>query len=307
MTPYDTIELFGLTENGPEDLPVPNLEEIETLAIRSAMDAVLEQLSGTGLEADAEPIAHALATVFDRRKKVLETQLDKETQKLRALVYARDGSEVTEIEIERSQRQLETLQDRIDAFAVMAEEAGRGYERHVGKRFVPASAGRITRAAKEAGAIYEAKAFLEDQAKAQADARKLPEGPRVIVAGDADWTDVQTVFDTLDKVRERHPDMLIAIKQAKGAEATAASWAGQRGVHTIRYQTQFNTHGRAAPFRANEDMLNLNPIGVLAFGSGGSVKHMAEIAEAKGIRAKVFENTSRERKATVKKTERAYA
>ncbi len=43
-----------------------------------------------------------------------------------------------------------------------------------------------------------------------------------------------------------------------GVERIAASWAEQRGVHQVVCKPDWDRHGRAAPFRRNDDLLNLS-------------------------------------------------
>ena len=41
MTPYDQIELFGLTETGTDELPIPNDLELQGRAVGDAFDAII--------------------------------------------------------------------------------------------------------------------------------------------------------------------------------------------------------------------------------------------------------------------------
>ena len=41
MTAYDEIELYGLTENGTDDLPIPNDDELQGRVVREAFDALI--------------------------------------------------------------------------------------------------------------------------------------------------------------------------------------------------------------------------------------------------------------------------
>ncbi len=64
LTTYDEIELFGLTENGTDDLPIPMDEELQGRAVGEAFEALFGTLQGTGLTSEIEPLAHAFATLF---------------------------------------------------------------------------------------------------------------------------------------------------------------------------------------------------------------------------------------------------
>ncbi len=54
-----------------------------------------------------------------------------------------------------------------------------------------------------------------------------------------------------------------------GVEKIAARWAELNGVHQIVCKPDWNAHGRAAPFRRNDELLNLLPKGVIAFPGNG--------------------------------------
>ena len=50
-----------------------------------------------------------------------------------------------------------------------------------------------------------------------------------------------------------------AIREVLGVERIAAQWADRNGVHQIVCQPDWDRHGRAAPFRRNDELLNLQP------------------------------------------------
>ncbi|MNT61762.1 hypothetical protein D3C72_1994260 [compost metagenome] len=53
--------------------------------------------------------------------------------------------------------------------------------------------------------------------------------------------------------------MALATTGAKGAEKLAIRWAQQKGVTLILARADFDTHGKAAPFRANDELIALEP------------------------------------------------
>lgn len=53
--------------------------------------------------------------------------------------------------------------------------------------------------------------------------------------------------------------MAMATTGAKGAEKLAIRWAQQKGVKLILARADFNAHGKAAPFRANDELIALEP------------------------------------------------
>ena len=68
-----------------------------------------------------------------------------------------------------------------------------------------------------------------------------------------------------------------------GVERIAASWAEKRGVHQVVCKPDWDRHGRAAPFRRNDDLLNLLPKGVIAFPGSGITGNLVDKARQLGI------------------------
>ena len=54
--------------------------------------------------------------------------------------------------------------------------------------------------------------------------------------------------------------MALATTGAKGAERIAIRWAAQKTVTLVKAQPDFDRFGKAAPFRANDEMIELDPV-----------------------------------------------
>ena len=96
-----------------------------------------------------------------------------------------------------------------------------------------------------------------------------PGGPVVAFRGapGADSAqDAGRIFDALNWAKAQWPDMALATTGAKGAEKLAIRWAQQKGVTLILARADFDTHGKAAPFRANDDLIALEPEVCLTLG-----------------------------------------
>jgi hypothetical protein len=116
----------------------------------------------------------------------------------------------------------------------------------------------------------------------------LPLGPKIALTGGMDFNGYQLVWDVLDKVHAKHPDMvLIHGKSPKGAEFIAAKWADTRKVPQIGFAPDWAKHGKAAPFKRNDAMLDILPIGVIIFPGTGIQDNLADKAKRLGI--KVFD------------------
>src|SRR3546814_17810959 len=64
----------------------------------------------------------------------------------------------------------------------------------------------------------------------------------------------------------------------KGAELIAAKWADARKVPQIAFKPDWTKHAKAAPFKRNDQMLNVLPIGVIVFPGTGIQDNLADKA-----------------------------
>jgi len=287
---YENIELFGLTENGSDDLPIPNDEDLADAMVRECFESLITGLQGTGLQSEMEPLAHAFATMLQRRAKAMEDQADRLSLKIRGLIEAQDGSEIAEVEMEKTQRAYEVAFEKHIALELMAEKAAQCYEAEIGSAYTPVTGNRTSKAALETGAVFEAKQLLEQHDKETAERTKI-EGIPLIVSGATDWNDVDTIFTKLDIVRDRikqtrNSEIFLCHKGGKGAELIAARWARARGIQQAKFDPRWSAHGKAAPFKCNDEMLDdkFAPVGVVLFGGNGVALNLGQKAEEKGIK-----------------------
>lgn len=90
------------------------------------------------------------------------------------------------------------------------------------------------------------------------------------MTGGLDYEDHLLIWNRLDKVREKHPDMvLLHGGSPKGAEFIASRWADHREIPQIAFKPDWNRHGKAAPFRRNDALLKVLPVGVMVFPGSG--------------------------------------
>lgn len=288
-TAYDTIELYGLTEKGAA-LPIPEDDLLKEGVVRETFEALVGQLRGTGLEAEIEPLAHGLATILQRRKVALAKEMDRTADKIAALARSHDGSEISETALEDAQARFLHLRDIIAGIETMSEAAAECYETETGNAFIPTSGSRASMRAQETGAVFEARKLLEQHDRETAAMSKV-EGVPLIVSGATDWTDIDVIFKTLDKVRDRikqnrNQDIFLCHKGGKhGAEMIAARWARARGIPQARFDPRWSAHGRAAPFKCNDEMLDdkFAAVGVVLFGGNGVALNLGQKAEEKGL------------------------
>jgi hypothetical protein len=69
----------------------------------------------------------------------------------------------------------------------------------------------------------------------------------------------------------------------KGADLIASKWAANRKVPQITFKPDWTKHGRAAPFKRNDAMLAVIPIGVIVFPGTGIQANLGDKAKMLGI------------------------
>src|SRR6266481_3317169 len=135
------------------------------------------------------------------------------------------------------------------------------------------------------GLLWSAVNLFHRAAKRRAETEVLlPAGPKIAFTGGLDFNDHDAIWDTLDKVRAKHPDMvLLHGGSPKGADRIAACWADNRKVPQIAFKPDWNRNAKAAPFKRNDQMLEVLPIGVIVFPGSGIQENLADKARKIGI------------------------
>jgi len=85
--------------------------------------------------------------------------------------------------------------------------------------------------------------------------RDLASGALVAVAGGKTVADPGAVIRSLDRARAKYADLVLVHGGGPGVERIAAQWAERNGVHQVVCKPDWQRHGRAAPFRRNDDLL----------------------------------------------------
>ena len=111
----------------------------------------------------------------------------------------------------------------------------------------------------------------------------LPQGTLIAIAGGKNVTDANAVINRLDKAKAKYDDIILVHGGGPGVERIAAQWAERNGVHQVVCKPDWNAHGRAAPFRRNDELLNLLPKGVIAFPGSGITDNLVDKAVKLGI------------------------
>jgi hypothetical protein len=132
-------------------------------------------------------------------------------------------------------------------------------------------------------AMIDSRDFLAAKKRAAQEVL-LPPGPKIAFTGGLDFNDHRLIWAKLDQVHAKHPDMVLMHgKSLKGAEKIASRWADHRKVPQIGFAPDWTKYAKAAPFKRNDAMLDVLPIGVIVFPGTGIQDNLADKARKLGI------------------------
>jgi roadblock/LC7 domain-containing protein len=220
----------------------------------SLMTELLDVIGDTALEDFHVTISEALIGAFHSVAQRIERDADKARDQLGGLVRDFDGSEVLDTEIQEATRKARAADVATAAMEIVRDAAAAAYTTSTGEVWSPWK-GSVKASRSTAAQIV---AF---RAAPQADTAE----------------DASRIFDALNWARDQWPDMALATSGAKGAEKLAIKWAKQKGVTLVLAKADFDKHGRAAPFRANDEMLELDPVCVLTLANSINPNRAADL------------------------------
>lgn len=284
------LQLYGWrpSSDEPDPRPLPDGDHVAG-AVADIFDALIATFGDTRLEPDLDDLLWATTNVFHRTVLRIERQLDDNEQAQRRLQREQDGTEIKAVELETLTAQGQTLLERRDAFELMRDQAADHYEQHTGSSWRPRT-GSMVNHRHLTSAMIDSRDFLAARRKADTEIM-LPAGPKIALTGGLDFDDHHLIWNVLDKIHAKYPDMvLIHGKSPRGAELVAAKWADNRKVAQIGFAPDWTRHGRAAPFKRNDAILELLPIGVIVFPGTGIQDNFADKAKKLGINAYDFRN-----------------
>ncbi|NWG70299.1 MAG: DUF2493 domain-containing protein [Parvularculaceae bacterium] len=283
----DELQLFGWRPIGdePDPRPLPEAATAQGAVVEMA-DALIATLSDTRLESDLESLLWSLVYLFHRHLGQIDRALDRNEQRQRDSQREQDGSEIRSVELERLIAEGVTLVERRNAFEFMRDIAAHRFEAATGPVWKPRVGSLISRNASVkslTAAVIDSRDFIA--AKRRAEIEPLtPSGTKIAFAGGPDCNDVAAIWAALDRVRAKHPDMvLLHGGTPRGAEKIASVWADHRKVAQIVFRPDWTRHGKAAPFRRNDELLNALPIGLVVFPGSGVTDNLADKAKRLGI------------------------
>jgi len=277
------LQLYGYRpfQDEPDPRPLPEGDRIAG-AVADIFDALVATLTDTRLEPDLEDLLWSTVNLFHRAAGRIERQLDDNEQAQHRSQNEQDGSEVRSVELERLTAEGQTLIERRDAMEIFRDVAAEQFERQTGSSWRPHAGSMVSHKTLTA-AMIDSRDFLA--ARKRADTEMLvPPGPKIAVTGGLDFNDHQLIWAKLDRVHAKHPDMvLLHGGSPKGAERIAAAWADTRKVPQIAFRPDWAKHAKAAPFKRNDALLAVLPVGIIVFPGNGIQDNLADKARALGI------------------------
>lgn len=279
------LELYGYRPSLEDPDPRPLPEDVQVQgAVLEIMDALIGTFDDTALEPDLEDLLWGAVNLFHRAADRLGRQLDDNEVAQRRGQDEQDGSEVRSVELERLIIAGKGIMARRDSLEAMRDQAADLYQSYMRTPWRPKYGSQVNHKAMTS-AMVDSRDFVAAKRKASTEVF-VPSGPKVIFTGGQVCDDHRLIWAKLDKVHQQHPDMvLVHGGSPKGAELIAAKWADHRQVPQIAFKPDWTKHGQAAPFKRNDQMLDVLPIGVIVMAGGNGIQdNLADKARAKGIR-----------------------
>ena len=153
---------------------------------------------------------------------------------------------------------------------------------HMGSAWRPRAGSRVNHRTLTA-AVIDSRDFIAAKQRAET-LVMLPQGTRIAFAGGLECNDHHAIWDALDRVRAKHPDMILLHGAGpRGAERIAACWAENRKVAQVTFKPDWTRHAKAAPFKRNDALLATMPKGVIVFPGSGITENLADKARQFGI------------------------
>jgi hypothetical protein len=226
---------------------------------RALMTELVDVISDTALEDYQTILGEALIGAFHSAAGRIEREADRARDAMRALDRDFDGSEAADVELQDATAKARSGDAATQACELIRDAASETWTIATGEVWTAWRGSRrgthLTAAQLEAKQAIRA---IRNRRSGEAD----PGGPVVAFRGApmADTAeDAGRIFDALNWAKGEWPDMALATTGAKGSEKLAIKWAQQKGVKLILARADFDRNGKAAPFRANDELIALEP------------------------------------------------
>jgi hypothetical protein len=290
LTPY---EAQALQLEDPRTHPP---EEALLQLGHALMNELTDLVGDTALEDFQPTICEAFIGAFHSAAQRIDREADKARDQLNGLIRDFDGSEILDVEIQEATRKTRSADVVCMALEMIRDSAAATYTSATGEVWSPWK-GSVKRS-RVTSAQLEAREAIRSH-KASRHAATNPGDTIVAFRGSpkADTKDdANRVYDALNWAHSQWPDMALATSGARGAEQLAIKWAKQKGVTLVLAKADFDGNGKAAPFRANDQLLELDPVCVMTLPNSldaqrsaglqpfGPALNLAQKAAERGIR-----------------------
>ncbi len=284
-TVCENAQLFGAAPERDEFDPRDVWDRDDALdAVGEAFRILAEGVGpdGTQLADERESMLWGFVNMLDAQVRRLDRSVDRLAPEIRDLQRAQDGTEINARELELTTHRAHNFGDRRDAFEQMRDAAATAYRAETGDTWRPRRGSHTSQTGHLTSAAIDARDFMRARKDRETRAH-LPEGTLVAIAGGKQVANADAIIARLEKAKAKYDDLILVHGGGPGVERIAAQWADTNGVHQVVCKPDWNAHGRAAPFRRNDELLNLLPKGVIAFPGSGITDNLVDKAVALGI------------------------
>lgn len=264
------------------DMPDPLEAQLATeMLVRTVFDV----LRDTRMESIADRIAWGIVHSFHKVAEQLDTQADKAAQTVKSLIRSADGSEVATAELEDAQTLCRSLDEARDAVQCMRDHAAQTFLSETGRPWSSPRGSLVS--SKRTASVIAGIDYLAARRQRKVEAH-APQGPVVVFSGGQEWEDYTSLYATLDGIRTRIPNMVLATTaQSKGCDAIAAAWAARTGTKLVAF-TLNRSLGARAGFARNEQLVRLGPVEAVVCEGSGLQSHLARCLRSAGIPSHLF-------------------
>ncbi len=264
---FSDVGALSIVEIGadPEELGMPEPAEAQH-DCHAIMATLFDLFRDTRLETSAQAIAWGFVNSFHHEADKLSREEDTLARDLGEMARHPDPSEIYAAELEELQLRTRTKTEQRSAIECIRDYAAQCYRAQTGRPWSTARGSRVSSVT--TASQIAALDFLKARATALREKRN-PTGPIVVFSGGQEWHDYQQLYDRLDQIKARVPNMTLATTaQRKGCDAIAAAWAASNGVPLVAFTPQSRL-GQKGGFVRNRQLVDLRPVeAIICQGSG---------------------------------------
>ncbi|WP_242121211.1 DUF2493 domain-containing protein [Sphingomonas lacusdianchii] len=284
---FGDVGALSIVEMGAEaqelDMPEPAEAQHDCAAI---ITTIFDLFRDTRLETSAQAIAWGFVNSFHYEAEKLAREEDTLCRDLGEMIRRQDPSEIFAVEMEELQLRAQTKTEQRAAIECMRDYAADCYRAQTGRPWSAARGSKVS-SATTASQIAAAD-FLKARATAHREKRN-PTGPLVVFSGGQEWHDFQQLYDRLDQIKARIPNMtLCTTAQRKGCDAIAAAWAASRNVPLVAFTPQTARYGNRAGFVRNKQLADLRPVEAIVCQGSGLQSNLLDTLKAANVPTHAF-------------------